>query len=83
MKEMGSSPLSAYNVSEFLCMWFCLIFIITHGQGSKDYYSQSQSEEIEIHRAEVTSQGQYQVSGMPNSKANAISNILFLNLVDA
>ena len=52
-------------------------------KGTKDYYSQSQSEEIEIRRTEVTSQGQHQVSGMSNSKANVISNILFLNTVDA
>lgn len=42
------------------------------GRGDKNYDSQSQNEEIEI---KVTSQGQQQVSGMPNSKANAISTI--------
>lgn len=52
-------------------------------RGKRIIYSWSQSEEIEIHGAEVTSQSQHQVSGMPNSKVNAISNILFLNIVDA
>lgn len=52
------------------------------GRGMRIIISYSWNKDIEIHIAGVTSQGQQQVSGIPNSKADAISNILFLNIVD-
>lgn len=61
-------------VRSLVCVWSHLILLTLWG-GGENYDSQCQNEEIKIHRAEVTPQGQRQVSGMPNSKANAIFTI--------